>query len=579
MDGKREAQWKRSEQPGAGKKHAAPARRPEVVNSLEEGKVADEVLQHLAELGWDTSWLPPDVAERSRLFQRGGVLVQVVVDRKSPSSGITLPEPMPQIRAIPKSILRERITQAVRLVVLKRDGDRQIREPQRPPIWLVPALHERGEFGPVRKLAGITQTPTLLPDGSVLQTRGYCSRTGLLYLPDRDFPGVPDHPTRDAAARAATDLLNIVGDFPFESDAHRSVWLAGVLTLLGRPAIAGPCPLVAFDANTRGAGKSLLADVAAIIATGSGIARMAWPGADREVRTSVTSVALEGWPVVLFDNVEKALGGAALDAALTGTTWQDRILGESRTTGLLPLTTVWMATGNNLQLSSDTARRVLMARLESPEENPEDRTDFRHADLKTYVRSERPRLAAAGLTILRAYFAAGLPEMKIPPWGSFEAWSRLIRHAVVWAGQPDPWQARETIRDADQSADLIRLIHRGIEEADKENRGLTCAEMVRISNSATSEYGTEDPTLRMAVEELCEGKKVDARRIGYGLRKFKGRVCAGKRLRSRDSHGNVKRWFVESVKNPLPPDGGDGGDGGDEKHQSVNEVLNLAESF
>ena len=167
-------------------------------------------------------------------------------------------------------------------------------------------------------------------------------------------------------------------------------------------------------------------------------------------------------PAVLWDNIATTLGCSSLDAALTGTSWQDRILGTNTTTGTLPLTTVWGATGNNIVLAADTARRTLYCRVESPMENPEERTGFRYPSLIPWVRRHRHRLAAAAVTILRAYVAAGGPSQGLTPWGSFEAWSGLIRHAIVWVGLLDPWETRTIVRAADRSAELLRLVLDGI---------------------------------------------------------------------------------------------------------------------
>jgi putative DNA primase/helicase len=57
--------------------------------------------------------------------------------------------------------------------------------------------------------------------------------------------------------------------------------------------------------------------------------------------------------------------------------------------------------------------------------------------------SSRAQLVAAGLTVLRGYSAAGRPDMRLPPWGSFEGWSKLVRGALVWAGEADPGETRE----------------------------------------------------------------------------------------------------------------------------------------
>src|SRR5262249_19525636 len=154
-------------------------------------------------------------------------------------------------------------------------------------------------------------------------------------------------------------------------------------TVVARPAIAGPAPLFAFDGNGPGVGKSLLADLIAVLATGRRMARQVWPhgrDADDEMRKRITPLALAGERTGLLDNIAwpQALGGAPLDAALTSTTWQDRILGRSEVTAELPLVTVWFATGNNLTYGSDILRRVLVSRLVSDLERPEERSGFRH---------------------------------------------------------------------------------------------------------------------------------------------------------------------------------------------------------
>lgn len=442
----------------------------------------------------------------------------------------------------------------------------------RPTEWLVQAIHQRGEFGRVRRLAGITRTPTIRPDGTVLQKPGYDEQTGLLYLPDCDFPPIPETPTQVEAKQAVAELLDVVADFPFASEEHRSIWLASVLTMLVRPAINGPCPLFVFDANVRGAGKSMLADVAGIIAIGSPMARTTFSSSEPEVRKTITAVAIEGWPAMLLDNVATTLGGPSLDAALTATTWQDRVLGQSKTTGLLPLTTVWLATGNNVELSADTARRTMLARLESLDENPEDNDNFKHPNLKSWATLQRPRLAVAGLTVVRAFFAADRPDNGLTPWGSFEAWSNLIRGAIVFSGNADPWLSREANRETDRSAELVRLLHAGIEEADVNSDGLSAADIVRLLSHPVGQDSCDNlSVLRTAITDLC-GPKIDSKAIGYGLRKFRGRVCAGKRLASSKGHGGVNRWRIEQVESPRTTNGGDGGHGGDAQHPSSGAV-------
>src|SRR5262249_45777283 len=149
---------------------------------------------------------------------------------------------------------------------------------------------------------------------------------------------------------------------------------------------------------------------------------------------------------VLIDNVSGVLGGASFDALLTGTSWSDRLLGVSKMTGRLRATTQWLASGNNLVFGADTPRRTLVCRLESKEENPEEREGFRHANLLAWVKENRARLAVAAVTILRAYHVAGRPKMGLKEWGSFDGWSNLVRNAVVWCGMDDPGDTRQEVR-------------------------------------------------------------------------------------------------------------------------------------
>ncbi len=413
-------------------------------------------------------------------------------------------------------------------------------------------------------------SPTLRPDGTILQEPGYDILTGLLYEPDGRYPIIPASPSREVAYQAAQELLHLVNDFPFAAEDHRSVWLSTVLTLMGRHAINGPTPLIAFDANTPGTGKSLLVDVAGMIAYGTDLARKSWPGDNDEVRKTITAVALESLPAVLWDNVAGTLGCPSLDAALTAVTWQDRLLGKNETTGTIPLTTIWLATGNNLVIGADTARRTLYCRIESLQENPEDRTEFEHPNLLAWVRDHRHHLAAAAVAILRAYVAAGKPDQRLTAWGSYEAWSALIRGAIVWLGLPDTCRTRVIVRNADRSVELLRLLLDGIDEACT-GEGVTTSDIVRLLDRPVSDNKPDPyPILRAAVAEACG--KPNAQKLGYRLRQLTGRVCGGRRLVNRPGHGGVKVWAVEYLR------GGDGGDGGDVSpplaRRKVSEIRN-----
>ncbi|GAB5517219.1 primase-helicase zinc-binding domain-containing protein [Rhodopirellula baltica] len=510
--------------------------RPDVLVSMNEAMVTDRVVSHLGELGWKTKWIPRKFHEAVRVFVRGGSLVHAIESDDVDAEGRLT------IRELPPCLIRERITQACNLVIEKETEGEVVVRRVRPPGWLIDSIAKRGAYnGRMRPLSGVVESPTIRVDGSVVQSPGYDRQTGLIYRPSIDFPTVPDSPSRSDASKALSVLMDVLTDFPIFEDADRTAWVSMVLSMIGRPCIAGYVPLFAVTANIRGAGKSLLVDAATLIAYGRRASRKAFTRDDDEMRKTITAVAIGAVPSVLFDNLDMQLGGASLDAAITSSSWSDRILGQSRMTDL-PLRTIWSATGNNMAFGTDIGRRVLPIRLQSPLETPETRTGFKHPDLLAWVGDERPRLAVAALTILRAYFVAGCPVQPNGEWGSFESWSAIIRGAIVWAGGADPLPTRATALAGDDTAALLEKLIVGIEQADPTGIGLTVKE-IQIKTYGSEADIKDNEVLAEAVFEIC-GERFNAHKLGRRIRGMKGRVHGGKFIDNESAGGGVKRWRV-----------------------------------
>ncbi len=507
---------------------------PVIIVSVDESRVVDQAIAALS--------------SRQDLYQRGGLLVHVV--RSTVKKDVIARDPdSPRIVRVRQPLLREMMADSVTWARLTEDDKA---EPCHPPEWAVKAVDARDEWQRIRPIEGVIENPVLRPDGTILQSPGYDPQTGLLYCPISAFPPLEERPSKADAERAAQELLDVVADFPFASPIHRSGYLSGVLTPLARHAFAGCAPLHLINANTRGTGKGLLVDVMAIIATGRMIARTSAPRDDEEWRKRVTSIAIAAESLVLLDNLPHTLGSPSLDAALTATSWSDRVLGRSEMV-TVPLQCTWYATGNNVMLIADTARRTLVIRLDSREENPEERQGFQHTDLLAWVRQERQRLTAAALTILAGYFAAGQPKMGLTPWGSYVPWS-LVREAIVWAGQPDPaGNRREMVTQADQEADLLRRLLAGWTEIDPSCQGVTVAETLRILAAAPTTY----QALRSAIEDMTPtGKPFNARSIGAKLHHLRHRVIGGRFFDKKDTNQGAA-WAVHGVEGSDSKDSSD----------------------
>jgi len=510
-----------------------PKRKPQILIRIEEHAVVDEAIAALARV--------------DGVYCRGPLLVHVVNDA-SPLGGVIHPPGSLRIFTLGQAGIRDRLTLAADWFSLKEKRGDVEEVPAHPPAWVVPELEDRKIWPGIRYLSGVVESPVLRPDGSLLDRRGYDDATGLLLVPNARFPATPARPTQEDAATAAAELLDVVVDFPFKSDAHRAAWVAGVLTPLARYAFTGPAPLFLIDANIRSAGKTLLADLIGEIVSGRAMPRTPQAPDENEEIKRITAIALDGTRIVLIDNINRPLGSGALDAVLTGTSWSERILGKSERVDL-PLLTIWYATGNNIAFKGDTARRCLHVRLDSDLEKPEFRDDFKHPKLRSWVREQRPRLVMAALTMLHAYCAAGRPAMGFKAWGSFEGWSDLVRSAVAWAGLADPGATRAELDEVDTDSNVLVDLIAGWAELPNASgmTGCTVARALQILQDDMT--GRRCPRLRSALGEICphpSGALPTARKVGAALRRFRGRVVDGRKLQTRMLDGN-NLWQVERV--------------------------------
>jgi hypothetical protein len=395
--------------------------------------------------------------EHPLLYQRAGALVRVSSELSPERSLVTRPVGAMSIRPIPASLLRLYLAQVTdwRLVVQTRHGEEL--KPVPVPARYVESLFELGNWPLLRYLEAVTEIPVLRPDGKVLCAPGYDADTGIYYQPIVEFPPIPEHPTKEELTCAVKTLQDVVRDFPFASLAHQAAFLAALLTPFARLAFEGCVPLFAIGANVRGAGKTTLADVVSWILCGQSMPRYGYRADDAELAKAITAAVSAADPFLLLDNVDKPLGGEALDRALTGTVWKERVLGVNAGPNAFveaPQKITFFATGNNLVYHGDTYSRTLPIRLESALASPDERKDFAHPDLKAMVLERRPQLVASCLLILRAYQAAGCPKVLSSPT-RFREWDRWVRGAVVFALGVDPKDARDedaTIVDSDASA-------------------------------------------------------------------------------------------------------------------------------
>ena len=400
------------------------------------------------------------------------------------------------------------------------------------------------------------EVPILRADGSILDTPGYDRKTGLLFLPEIEYPKVPAAPSREDAVSAAETLHTVVGEFPFKDEDHRAAWVAAVLTPFARFAVHGPCPLLVFDSNAAGSGKTLLCDIISIVGCGRCVGRTTYPSSEEEMDKCTLAMALGGARLILFDNAATGapVGGAALDAALTATTRSGRILGVSKFAQDVPFHAIVCCTGNNLGIRGDTLRRVVLCRLETAEERPEERDDFKIPDLLHHVRENRATLATAALTILRAYHVAGrpVPSPKPRAMGGFEGWTNLVRRAVHWATGHDPLATKSEAKSADRTAVTLPALIEGWDRLCREAQANSLSTTEALK-ALESNPGAHETLRTVLTESTKDGKLPSPQALGNTLGKVRGRPVAGRSLERTEAYG-VNRWFVKGPASPAGPD-------------------------
>ena len=431
-----------------------------------------------------------------------------------------------------------------------------------PPKAVAEALLARYGQWVLPRVAGIVTTPTMRPDGSILEAAGYDLATRLHHERDPTIELHPTvvQPTRSDALRALTDLNELVVEFPFvRSDEGLEVSRAVALSALITPVVRGAlrvAPAHAFRASTAGTGKSYLADVASTIADGRPCPVIAIAPREAETDARIVGLLLGGFPIVSLDNANGEVGSDLLCQAIERPTVQVRALGRSDITEVETRSTIFM-TGNNLRVRGDMVRRVLVCDLDAEMERPEER-QFR-SDPVAAVLADRSRYVSAALTVVRAYVVCGSPG-RLPRLASFAEWSDLVRSALVWLGCADPALSMQAARDDDPVLGDLRDVMAcwgevfGLDEIPA-RRAIEAADAKRAS---ADEHGdpvvfgpaTElrHPALRDALMRVAgQGNGIDGTKLGRWLGAMRGRISGGTRFMQCGISQGASRWRLEAV--------------------------------
>jgi putative DNA primase/helicase len=344
-----------------------------------------------------------------------------------------------QTRRITADGLREELARAARWYSARKG------ENAYPPMTVARGLLA-GDLSGLPSLSRIVRAPIMTPSGRIVSQDGYDEETKTWCVSGVDLPPVPVNPSEEQI-RDARDLFtdDLLGDFPFLQQADRANILALYLLPFARELIDGPTPLHLIEKPSPGSGASLLLEVFGVLVSGAPQSFLTEASNEDEWRKRVTSTLLRAPEIIIIDNLRKRLDSAALSAALTVRTWEDRLLGSSDNVSL-PVRCVWAATGNNPAVSNEIARRSVSVRIDPKVERPWERSEFRHPQLTAWTLENRGRLLQAALTLLRAWDVAGRPSGEAT-LGSYEQWAAVMGGILEVAGVEGFLQNRERFYD------------------------------------------------------------------------------------------------------------------------------------
>jgi hypothetical protein len=291
-----------------------------------------------------------------------------------------------------------------------------------------------GECENLRELKGITHTPTMRPDGTILTTNGYDAWTKLLYLPSGVAgPAVGECPSASDVRGARDFLMSIVEQFPFVDENHAANWFGALFTPIMRCILPPPYPMFIIDAPSPAAGKGHLAMI--LREVHGGVLRAGLASDEAEMKKGLLGIlSTTTAPVVQFDNVRGKVSSVTIEALLTSKTYTDRPLGvtDSMTVANDRL---WVMTGNNAEIGGDMARRTFWITIDPAMPKPQERTGFK-LNLPEWVPANRGKIIAALLTIARGWVVAGKPSAPQKRSDDYATWDAAIEGLLHWAGFP-----------------------------------------------------------------------------------------------------------------------------------------------
>lgn len=216
-----------------------------------------------------------------------------------------------------------------------------------------------------------------------------------------------------------------------------------------------PRPMVIFNANQPGSGKSLLMRIAIAPVHGPP-PESGKPESEGEFEKVLDSAAIARKPFLVLDDC-RSIHSQALNRFVTSPVLETRLM-HSQRLAMIPKVTQVFATGNGLSISEDLDRRALVVDLFEPNDAAARAFAFEITPGWLFRTETRARFLAAMWALVRLWRDSGMPTMKEHRRGSFEEWSGLIGGMVLACGLANPFAPRKVESGGDEVGRAIRRL-------------------------------------------------------------------------------------------------------------------------
>jgi hypothetical protein len=236
---------------------------------------------------------------------------------------------------------------------------------------------------------------------------------------------------------------------------------------------------------------------------------------------------------------------------LTSDQYRDRILGKSESSSV-PNRAMMLMTGNNLTLTGDMARRVLVARINPETDRPFAR-EFRVDPLSVCI-AHRQQMIAAALTLIRYYLGSKADRPGKGRMASFEGWDDWVRQTTIYIGTElaqdkfgDVMEQIQLNQANDPEQESLGALLQAIWLA-FEGRSFSASDVLekgRYDGLGGNHFSAKDQLSNALDEYKPRGGDLSAKSLGKVLKFRKDRIVGGLSLKFLGESKGTGQWRLQ----------------------------------